>query len=185
MKSRKRTKITLRSIKRLWKRMGRRPVEVPLISQKMIDEVTAQPRQATPVPILIPVTSQPHHNTSKLRYRLAAAASVLLLIGTGTFWLSQTSGGEKQMTAQVEFAEDSDRPVMNPLPISEVKKEGPRDDKCQYARVVEKHQWQTATALPSCREGEHDNAGIVCYSEGRISENCDDEMVTTMLLAFL
>lgn len=185
--------ITLHSVKQLWKRMGIRPVEVPLITQNMIDEVTAKPRQSNPMPLNMPALSQPKQIASKPCYQLAwtMVAGVLLLIGVGTFWLTRTVGNEeqKQMTAQVKHTigrdVGSNLPVMKELSLSDANKENTRSENPQFAKAFEKHQWQTAAKLSSSQVEEHGNEGIICYSKGHISDYCDEEMVTTMLLAFL
>ncbi|GEM_PF-3386827 len=185
--------ITLRSIKQLWKRTNRHPVEVPLITQKLIDEITAQPRQTKPLTLIIHSASHPNNNAAKSRHRLvwSAAACVLMLIGAATFWMTETAGGEEQKQATAHLGittglEEVSAPfAVKNLPLPEAKKKTSRNVKHQQTMVEEKHQWHTVMTLASSQEEEHNNAGIVCYSEGRISDNCDEEMVTAMLIAFL
>lgn len=185
----KRTKktITLHSIKRLWKRTGQRSVEVPLITQELIDEITTKPYHAAPMPLRIP--TRPPKSNHRLAW--ATAASILLLIGAGTLWLIRPAVCEKQKQTTVRasntfgFGKVSELSTVKKTTMPEAKKETARNVKHQQAMNREKHQWHTVATPASSQDVKHDIADIVCYSEGHISDICDEETVITMLLAFL
>lgn len=186
MTNRKKSPITLRSIKHLWERTGRRPVEVPLITKQLIDEITSQPRQYDATPFLVPTSTQPY---PRRRWIWAAAASVLLLFGALSLWqLGRVGYDERLVAVRVEPISELDEEApskMKDRQAPEEKRQVAQTDVRQHAPMEEYHHWQTAEELPLSIAEEHENGGMVCYSRGQIAEDCDEEMVTRMLLAFL
>lgn len=191
MKRRKKP-ITLRSIKQLRKRTGRRPVEVPLITKKLVDEVMAQPRQVNPIHLhrLSPSSQSPSTSMSRRRLIRLTAASVALLIAVGVICLTPGADDQEKgrMTARTEsiMGQEDEKTQIEIIeqPALKVEGESLRSHNHQHATVEKRHEWQTAQKPTSVQE-EHGNGGIVCYGEGELSDSCDEEMVTRMLLAFL
>ena len=192
MKRRKKT-ITLRGIRHLWKRTGRRPVEVPLVTRELVDKVIAQPRQSSPITLQMPDSSNHAPSTLGNGHRLQwmVAASVVLLVAAGITSLIRTSEVSEAglATAQTEpiFMQESGQALPSTDVQSIVEAATPPHTAPytkQDAMVEKKHEWQTAQKPIADQEG-HRNGGIVCYSGGSISDCCDEETVTNMLLAFL
>lgn len=184
--------ITLRSIKQLWLRTGRRPVEVPLITKKLLDEVTSQPRRPNPTPLHISsqrhlrsMMPMPHH---RLAWTTAACTAALMTVGG--IWLTSTTGDEEKglMIARTEHSiapapeENVILPSTSEQPLPETKKTTHTDNR-QYAIPEKQHVWQTAHK-PTLENEEIVYGDITCYSGGFRSENCDEKTVTTMLMTF-
>ena len=184
--------ITLRSVKLLWNHAGQRPIEVSLITQELIDDVTAQPRREASDTILLPSAPRPNRQTADLRHRAArAAACIVLLAGAGTFWLARIDSVEepKPSPSLSELNMRDEESAALPPAVDTISAEdltgNVQRSHHRYAMVREGHQWQTSAAPASCQEEEHGNAGMVCYSGGQFSDNCDEETVTRMLMSFL
>jgi hypothetical protein len=80
---------TLREIKRAWKKAGRYPMEMPLISKELIEKVTSKPPQPDYRPLPGTPISSPRIPAQHLSRRWAIAASIaaLLLVGGGLgYW---------------------------------------------------------------------------------------------------
>ena len=183
-----RKKITLRSIKNLWDRTGQRPVEVPLITPELVDRITSLSRQSDePLsPMMLAPSFCRHAVSPHGRKAWIAAASLALLIAAGTVWLIRATGDEaegREMARVVCLEEHpsaeavvADCPAHETMDVSK--------GKAEYTMVEHPTQWQTSQEITSAPE-DFSNGGMVCYSDGRRTDNCDEEMVMRMLLAFL
>lgn len=189
---RRRKIITLPRIRQLWKQTGRRPVEIKLITKELANNVISQPRQTNPTYLQMQVSSSQDPSTLGHGHRLrwVAAACVALLMAAGIVALMRTAEVPKTelTTAQAEplpcQENESTLPASAGQHELELERETMQNCDHQYALVEMKHEWQTVQK-PTLDQAEHKNGGMVCYSGGSISDRCDEETVTSMLLAFL
>lgn len=189
---RRRKIITLPRIRQLWKQTGRRPVEIKLITNELVNFVISQPRQTNPtyLQMQIPSSQDPSTLGHGHRLRWVAAACMVLLMAAGIVALIRTAEVPKTelTTAQAEplpsQENESTLPASEGQHELELERETMQNCDHQYTLVEMKHEWQTVQK-PTLDQAEHKNGGMVCYSGGRISDRCDEETVTSMLLAFL
>lgn len=189
---RRRKTITLPRIKQLWKQTGRQPVEIKLITKELVNFVISQPRQTNPtyLQMQIPSSQDPSTLGHGHRLRWMAAACVALLMVAGIVALMRTAEVPKTelTTAQAEPLPSQENENTQPASAGqhelELERETMQNCDHQYALVEMKHEWQTVQK-PSLDQAKHKNGGMVCYSGGSISDRCDEETVTSMLLAFL
>lgn len=189
---RRRKIITLPRIRQLWKQTGRRPVEIKLITNELVNFVISQPRQTNPtyLQMQIPSSQDPSTLGHGHRLRWVAAACVALLMAAGIVALMRTAEVPKTelTTAQAEplpsQENESTLPASEGQHELELERETMQNCDHQYTLVEMKHEWQTVQK-PTLDQAEHKNGGMVCYSGGSISDRCDEETVTSMLLAFL
>lgn len=184
--------ITLPRIRQLWKQTGRRPVEIKLITKELVDNVISQPRQTNPTYLQMQVSSSQDPSTLGHGHRLRwmAAACMVLLMAAGIVALIRTAEVPKTelTTAQAEplpcQGNENTQPASAGQHELELERKTMQNCDHQYALVEMKHEWQTVQK-PSLDQAKHKNGGMVCYSGGSISDRCDEETVTSMLLAFL
>ena len=189
---RRRKIITLPRIRQLWKQTGRQPVEIKLITNELVNFVISQPRQTNPtyLQMQIPSSQDPSTLGHGHRLRWVAAACVALLMAAGIVALMRTAEVPKTelTTAQAEPLPSQENESMLPASAGQhelvLERETMQNCDHQYALVEMKHEWQTVQK-PTLDQAEHKNGGMVCYSGGSISDRCDEETVTSMLLAFL
>lgn len=196
--------ITLRGIKRLWKRTGR-PIEVPLITKELINQITSQSRQSNEE--IVKIDFQFSNNVIKHSHHkwLSVAASVTVLISIGILWttfhmstqFSQQDRDSKDMNVNQSVAtkqmqerglivakiEHSSSGKSSSHVINRQSNNIKKTENSFVSDSIRNEWWSDIELSPDISE--HGNSGMICYSGGSLSSSCDEEMVTSMLLTFI
>lgn len=194
--------ITLRGIKRLWKRTGR-PIEVPLITKELINQITSQSRQSNEE--IVKVVFQSSNNVIKHSHHkwLSVAASVTVLISIGILWTASHMSSQfhdrdskdmnvnqsvatKQMQERGFIVAKIEHPSSGKSSSHVINRQSNNIKKTENSFVSDsiRNEWWSDIEL-SPDISEHGNSGMICYSGGSLSSTCDEEMVTSMLLTFI